>query len=154
MKKSLIFLAVVCLFGCEDITRKALEEFGPDYSETDQEEPYTKEVQLTASVDKATGPEELETAYLSTGFSSVVNCDDGEKYEIIGKPDPITKIFKFQRIYITSDDFENYNCELRVFFEGSWTALEQERFFYQLLEFDPVKTREDIFIEFEEIVIK
>lgn len=151
MKRIILLLALLVLPGCREITQAIWDGLVDDSIENQQEEPYTKEVRLTASIDNATGPEELETAMLATSGHSVVNCDDGKKYDLIGTFDEVSRIFTFQRFYIVYDD---YNCELRVFFDGPWTALEQERFFYYLIEFDPVKTTEDIFIEFEEIVIE
>lgn len=149
MKKYFLFLIIllICCSGCKEITQYMWDELVGSIKPEEETEAYDKSVQIKASIADATGDTELQTAMFATGGSSVVYCDDGSSYNLLGTFDPVEMLYTFQYFEIV---YDGYDCELFVYFTGPWT---EQRYFYKLLKFtdDPI---EKIFINFTEIIIK
>lgn len=147
--KLFVIIVLLSVSGCKEITQVVWDSLIKEKGKSSSQK-YGKSIQVSATLDDATGDAELSTLYAATGANSIVYCDDGDNYDLLFTVDETTRIITFQRFYMTYDE---QVCELYLNIEGAWDELGEERFFCKTLEFDE-KEFENIFIRFKEIVIK
>lgn len=149
MKRIILLVALLALIGCKEVTQEVWNAVAGEEAEKQEMTAYHKSVQITASIDDATGDVELETAFFATGGSAVVRCSDDHDFDLLITFDDETRLYTFQRFEIV---YDGQDCGLFVYFLGPWDPL-QERYFYHSIEFssEPI---EKIFINFSEIIIE